>query len=127
MGPPDPGKVTLKHSASTVDSMDSWTYRMFSFSQLPLGPVATSAGIGLSSFLIARSIVRFISETTAGTSRLFTSPTSETALVQTVAPVARFVIWAEIAIFNLDATLVVDFLELLQSSAKHILVSGRPS
>ena len=84
--PPDPSKVTLsKCLHGRFDGLVDLSNVYFFLAAA--GVVATSAGIGLSSSLIARSIVRFISETTAGTSRLFTSPTSETALLQTVAPV----------------------------------------
>ena len=49
-------------------------------------------GGSVSSFSIARSIVLFISDTTAGTSRSPTVPTSSTEFVQTAVPVVRFVI-----------------------------------
>jgi hypothetical protein len=62
-----------------VNPPDLLIYRIFNFAQLPWGQSQRPRGIGFSSFSIARSMVRFISETTVGTSLLFTSPISKTA------------------------------------------------
>src|SRR5271157_660671 len=59
--------------------------------------LASGAGTVERSLLMAKSTVRFISETTPGTFRWDTGRVSETALLQTVAPVATRVICAEIA------------------------------
>jgi hypothetical protein len=59
------------------------------------------------------TIVWLIAETTAATSRLSTSPISETALLQIVTPVSKPYHLGLDGHFDFDATLVVNFFQLL--------------